>query len=118
MTPDQFRAALAAEIRSIPGVVQDELASAMTRAWADVVQHAPVETGDYADSIQMILDSDRDVHLVTDHPAANALEFGDAGADSLGRVVDKPPQPHFGPGVRSQRRPLERRIGERLTGGS
>lgn len=35
----------------------------------------------------------------TDRPQALRLEYGFVGADSLGRVYDQPPYPHFGPAV-------------------
>ncbi len=35
----------------------------------------------------------------TDAPQARRLEFGFSGTDSLGRVYDQPPFPHFGPAL-------------------
>lgn len=35
----------------------------------------------------------------TDRPQAMRLEYGFVGADSLGRVYDQPPYPHFEPAI-------------------
>lgn len=60
-------------------------------------------TGDYVRSITRELLSETTGHSVwiigTNAPQARRLEFGFVGADSLGRIYNQPPYPHFGPAL-------------------
>ena len=62
-------------------------------------------TGDYRRSIttQRIPDG---VAVGTNSVQGRRLEFGFTGADSLGRVYDQPPYPHFGPALEDTKGPL------------
>lgn len=59
-----------------------------------------VVTGAYRDSIDLDFRVDGLGAMATvfsDHPASHRLELGFVGADSLGRVYNQPPFPHFAP---------------------
>ncbi|MHA7956307.1 HK97 gp10 family phage protein [Streptomyces sp. L500] len=47
----------------------------------------------------------------TSAPQARRLEFGFAGADSLGRVYRQPPRPHLGPAAQETGPKLVRELG-------
>lgn len=58
-------------------------------------------TGDYRRSIHLQVYAEGfgkvTAAVGTNKPQGARLEFGFAGVDSLGRVYDQPPYPHFGP---------------------
>lgn len=59
-----------------------------------------VVTGDYRRSIELrVTDMGGEVTAIvgTNLPQGRRLEFGFVGADSLGRIYNQPPYPHFGP---------------------
>lgn len=59
-------------------------------------------TGDYRRSIALELVTTGDVvtaYVGTNLPQGRRLEFGFHGADSLGRVYNQQPYPHFGPAL-------------------
>lgn len=59
-------------------------------------------TGDYRRSIGLRVVSRGGVvtaFVGTNKPQGRRLEYGFHGADSLGRVYNQPPYPHFGPAV-------------------
>lgn len=61
-----------------------------------------LQTGDYLGSISLRvgLELGSVVAAVgTDRPQARRLEFGFSDTDSLGRVYDQDPMPHFGPAL-------------------
>jgi len=68
----------------------------------DVQKIAPYKTGTYRRSIhvQPIDEGGNPFVLVgTDLPYAKRLEFGFVGTDSLGRVYNQAPRPHFRPAL-------------------
>lgn len=61
-----------------------------------------LQTGDYNRSINRRAFTEGTsfgVSVGTNRPQARRLELGFVGADSLGRVYDDPPRPHFGPAL-------------------
>lgn len=61
-----------------------------------------VQTGDYNRSItrERVQEFGFTGWIIgTNKPQARRLEFGFVGADSLGRVYNQPPYPHFGPAL-------------------
>ena len=61
-----------------------------------------IVTGDYRRSISLQVGGTVTqpwVAVGTNAPQGRRLEFGFVGTDSLGRVYDQPPYPHFGPAV-------------------
>jgi hypothetical protein len=59
-----------------------------------------VVTGEYRDSIRLQRSFFGDAWTVTTkHPAAERLEFGFVGVDSLGRVYNQPPFAHWRPAL-------------------
>jgi hypothetical protein len=72
-----------------------------------------VITGNYRNSIVIADITEDRMAFRSDHPAAARLEYGYVGRDSLGRMVDAPPYPHFRPALqlwaRSWSRALLRR---------
>lgn len=75
---------------------------ARTRAKASGRPGPNVITGAYRNSIQVRYETDpatgaSTATVYSDSPQARRLEFGFRGPDSLGRVFNQPPLPHFGP---------------------
>jgi hypothetical protein len=63
-----------------------------------------VVTGDYRRSISVQYVEEGGVFVAvvgTNSPQGRRLEFGFHGADSLGRVYNQPPFPHFGPALQA-----------------
>lgn len=76
-------------------------------------------TGDYRRSIHMqtsegllgLTPGGFVVAVGTNKPQGRRLEFGFVGRDSLGRVYNQPPYPHFGPALDEISGPLEQALG-------
>jgi len=69
---------------------------------ADVKRTSPIDIGTYRDSIHasipaVVTDTSVLVEIGSVQPYACRLEWGFAGADSLGRVYDQAPRPHWRP---------------------
>ncbi len=61
-----------------------------------------IQTGDYSRAINLRMGTGRggvSASVGTNKPQGRRLEFGFAGADSLGRNYNQPPYPHFGPAL-------------------
>jgi len=104
---DQFKVNMAKGIKEI------------TRQYADVLKDRVVHnasgapgpeivTGEYVNSIHVEEGSQSsfgtglgygDATVSTNSPYAARLEYGFVGADSLGRIYDQPPFPHWQPAV-------------------
>jgi hypothetical protein len=72
-------------------------------------------TGDYRRSIHAKpfgAGSVFGVRVGTNKPQGRRLEFGFVGADSLGRVYNQPPYPHFGPAVHEIEPPFKSALAE------
>lgn len=79
------------------------LCETRTKARASGRPGPRVQTGDYRRSITRRVYRDGDSligEVGTNKPQARRLEYGFVGADSLGRVYNQPPYPHFGPAAK------------------
>lgn len=98
---DLGRLATATAVK-VPGIVRHygQIYQTRVRAAASGRPGPRAITGDYRRSItlEMITIEGRVAAVVgTSHPAGRRLELGYVGVDSLGRHVNAPPYPHFGP---------------------
>jgi hypothetical protein len=72
---------------------------AKVRAGASHPPGPRVITGEYLGSIQLAPADDGGVEVFSNHPAANRLEHGFHGVDSLGRHYHQRGHPHWGPAM-------------------
>lgn len=97
-----LRRAASTAPRQVARVVQHHgmLLQTRVRANASGRPGPRAQTGDYRRSIALTTSTQGDAvsaEVGTNMPQAWRLEAGFTGADSLGRVYEDPPRPHFGP---------------------
>lgn len=76
-------------------------------------------TGDYRRSItreRVVSPGFTGWIIGTNAPQARRLEFGFVGKDSIGRVYNQPPYPHFGPAIDEMREEFHGSIGGFVNG--
>jgi hypothetical protein len=107
-TPSQVAADIAALGLSAPKAAHKITQHYTAMLQREVVSNASgrpgpnAPTGDYRRSIGRRTSSTpagSEGQVGTNKPQGRRLEHGFSGADSLGRVYDQPPYPHFGPAL-------------------
>lgn len=88
------------------GITQAMAIAAMEAA-NDARRRAPYKTGTLRRSIQVIELGPKQVAVGSELPYAARVEFGFAGADSLGRVYSQAAQPYLRPAIEETRRRVE-----------
>lgn len=80
-----------------------------------------VQTGDYRRSIGLVMTTYQGAPAAiigSSAPQARRLEYGFVGSDSLGRVYNQPPFPHFEPDIEKTAAEMEKAVERLLAGGS
>ena len=99
---DQFPIDCQAIVKELTANASAAVYAAATAYAGDVIQCAstPVDTGQYRQSIRADPPQDDTApvsYVGSPMPQTRRLEFGFAGADSLGRVYNQAPRPHWRP---------------------
>lgn len=95
--------------RSTPDLLRNEARKEIDFFVNEVKRGAPVDTGEYRDSIKSKSTltwgggwggkAEASFVAYTDHPAARRLELGFVGKDSRGRHYNQAPRPHWRPAI-------------------